>query len=303
MRFKTYICIIVKQIQLYKFHKRKYGAELLIDVLDLDYIKAGIRRAPVHRETFYCIILITDGQEEVSVNGHKRSVQAGDVICSRPGEVWSWQPDPELEGLVLIFEELFLLSFFNDSLFLDRFAYLQPNRRSPFLQTDAALQERLHHLFSLMKAEIDDNQNKDQHILRAMLYETLMLLNRAESYDESGQPMNEIPVNRYVAGFVRAVATEYTERHDVEYYAAKLCITPNYLNKLVRQSLGTTAKLYIHKKLFDEVERLLVYTTLTVTEIAERLHFDSPSYFVRFFRKQTGITPLKYREKKNSPQK
>ncbi|WP_293669881.1 AraC family transcriptional regulator [uncultured Parabacteroides sp.] len=293
----------MKQIQLYKFHKRKYGAELLIDVLDLDYIKAGIRRAPVHRETFYCIILITDGQEEVSVNGHKRSVQAGDVICSRPGEVWSWQPDPELEGLVLIFEEPFLLSFFNDSLFLDRFAYLQPNRRSPFLQTDAALQERLHHLFSLMKAEIDDNRNKDQHILRAMLYETLMLLNRAESYDESGQPMNEIPVNRYVAGFIRAVATEYTERHDVEYYAAKLCITPNYLNKLVRQSLGTTAKLYIHKKLFDEVERLLVYTTLTVTEIAERLHFDSTSYFVRFFRKQTGITPLKYRQKRNSPQK
>lgn len=303
MRFKTYICIIMKQIQLYKFHKRKYGAELLIDVLDLDYIKAGIRRAPVHRETFYCIILITDGQEEVSVNGHKRSVQAGDVICSRPGEVWSWQPVPELEGLVLIFEEPFLLSFFNDPLFLDRFAYLQPNRRSPFLQTDAALQERLHHLFSLMKAEIDDNQNKDQHILRAMLYETLMLLNRAESSDESGQPMNEIPVNRYVAGFIRAVATEYTERHDVEYYAAKLCITPNYLNKLVRQSLGTTAKLYIHKKLFDEVERLLVYTTLTVTEIAERLHFDSTSYFVRFFRKQTGITPLKYREKRNSPQK
>lgn len=293
----------MKQIQLYKFHKRKYGAELLIDVLDLDYIKAGIRRAPVHRETFYCIILITDGEEEVSVNGHKRSVQAGDVICSRPGEVWSWQPDPALEGLVLIFEEPFLLSFFNDSLFLDRFAYLQPNRRSPFLQTDAALQERLHHLFSLMKAEIDDNRNKDQHILRAMLYETLMLLNRAESYDESGQPMNEIPVNRYVAGFIRTVATEYTERHDVEYYAAKLCITPNYLNKLVRQSLGTTAKLYIHKKLFDEVERLLVYTTLTVTEIAERLHFDSTSYFVRFFRKQTGITPLKYREKRNSPQK
>lgn len=293
----------MKQIQLYKFHKRKYGAELLIDVLDLDYIKAGIRRAPVHRETFYCIILVTDGHEEVAVNGHKRSVQAGDVICSRPGEVWSWQPDPKLEGLVLIFEEPFLLSFFNDSRFLDRFAYLQPDRTSPFLHPDEALQERLRHLFSLMKAEIDDSRNKDQHILRAMLYETLMLLNRAESTDDGGQPMNKVPVSRYVDGFIRAVEAEYTQRHDVEYYADKLCITPNYLNKVVRQSLGMTAKLYIHKKLFEEAERLLVYTTLTVTEIAERLHFDSPSYFVRFFRKQTGITPLKYREKRNSPQK
>lgn len=293
----------MKQIPLYKFYKHKYGTELLIDVLDLDYIKAGIRRAPVHRETFYCIILITDGHEEVAVNGHKRSVQAGDVICSRPGEVWSWQPDPKLEGLVLIFEEPFLLSFFNDPHFLDRFAYLQADRTSPFLQPDTALQERLHHLLSLMKAEIDDNRNKDQHILRAMLYEALMLFNRAESTDDSGQQMNDVSISRYVDGFVRAVEAEYMERHDVEYYADKLCITSNYLNKVVRLSLGTTAKLYIHKKLFEEAERLLVYTTLTVTEIAERLHFDSPSYFVRFFRKQTGITPLKYREKRNSPQK
>lgn len=293
----------MKQIQLYRFHKSKYGAELLIDVLDLDYIKVGIRRAPVHRETFYCIILITDGCEEVAVNGHKRVVQTGDVICSRPGEVWSWQPDPKLEGLVLIFEESFLLPFFNDSRFLDRFAYLQSHRTSPFLQPDTALHERLRHLFSLMKAEIDDNRNKDQHILRAMLYETLMLLNRVESVDNSGQPMNEVSANRYVDGFIRAVEAEYTQRHDVEYYADKLCITPNYLNKVVRLSLGTTAKLYIHKKLFEEAGRLLIYTTLSVTEIAECLHFDSSSYFVRFFRKQTGITPLKYREKRNSPQK
>ena len=285
----------MKQIPLYKFYKRKYGIELLIDVLDLDYIKAGIRRAPVHRETFYCIILITGGTEELSVNGHKRAMQAGDVVCSRPGEVWQWQPGTQLAGLVLIFEEPFLLSFFNDAHFLDRFAYLRPDRTSPFLQPDAALQERLRHLLSLMKTEIDDGRNKDQHILRAMLYETLMLLNRAESVDDGERSMNEVSVSRYVGDFVRMVDAEYMERHEVEYYADKLCITSNYLNKIVRQALGTTAKIHIQRKLLEEARRLLVYTTLTVTEIAERLHFDSASYFVRFFKKQTGETPLQYR--------
>ena len=293
----------MKQIPLYKFHKHKYGLELLIDVLDLDYIKTGIRRNPVHRETFYCIILITDGCEEVTVNEHSRFVRAGDVICSRPGEVWSWQPDPQLEGLVLIFEEPFLLSFFNDPHFLERFAYLQPDRTSPFLLPDTTLQERLHHLLSLMKMEIDDSRNKDQHILRAMLYEMLMLLNRAESTDDCGQPMKEISVSRYVEQFIQAVNEQYILRHDVEYYADKLCITSNYLNKIVRQTLGTTAKLHIHKKVLEEAQRLLKYTTLTVTEIAERLHFDSSSYFTRFFKKQTGLTPLQYRENGKSPQK
>lgn len=293
----------MKQIPLYKFHKRKYGTELLIDVLDLDYIKTGIRRNPVHRETFYCIILITDGREEVTVNEHTRFVQAKDVICSRPGEIWHWQPDPKLEGLVLIFEEPFLLSFFNDPHFLDRFAYLQANRTSPFLHLNESLNERFRSLLMQMKTEIDDYTDKDQHILRAMLYEALVLLNRAEKVEDSGQPMNDISTSRYINGFIHAVEAEYMMRHEVEYYADKLCITPNYLNKIVRQSLGTTAKAYIHQKLFAEAKRLLSYTILSVNEIAEWLHFDSASHFVRFFRKHADMPPLQYRQSINSPQK
>lgn len=292
----------MKQIPLYKFHKRKYGHELSIDVLDLDYIKPGIRKAPVHRESFYCIILITEGCEEVAVNGDKRTVHSGDVVCSRPGEVWSWQPDPTLEGLVLIFEGDFLLSFFNDPHFLDRFAYLQADRESPFLQPDAELRLRLETLLQSMKTEIDDRTEKDPHMLRAMLYETLVLLGRAAGTPVQRRPMNDVSVSRYVDGFIRAVAAEYMMRHEVEYYADKLCITPNYLNKIVRQTLGTTAKAYIHSRLFGEAERLLSYTTLSVAEIADRLRFDSPSHFVRFFKKQAGATPLQYRRNTKSPQ-
>lgn len=293
----------MKQIPLYKFHKRKYGHELLIDVLDLDYIKPGIRKAPVHRESFYCIILITESCEEVAVNGNKRTVRSGDVVCSRPGEVWSWQPDPKLEGLVLIFEEPFLLSFFNDPYFLDRFAYLQANRTSPFLHLGESLNDRFRSLLMQMKTEIDDSAEKDQHILRAMLYEALMLLNRAERVSDNGQPMNDVSVSRYVNGFIRTVNADYAEQHDVEYYADQLCITPNYLNKIVRQTLGTTVKAYIHGRLFGEAERLLSYTTLGVAEIAYRLRFNSPSHFVRFFRKHADMTPLRYRQSINSPQK
>lgn len=294
----------MKRIPLYKFYKRKYGQELLIDVLDLDYVKKGIRLNPIHIETFYCIIFITEASEEVSVNEHHRMVGPGEVICSRPGEIWKWQPEPQLEGIVLIFEEQFLLSFFKDSMFLDRFAYLRADRPSPFLLLDKALQERLHHLLLLMKEEIDSRTEKDQHILRAMLYETLMLLNRADIPNTDGaQPMNKVSISRYVDKFTSLVASEYVAHHDVEYYADILCITPNYLNKVVRQTLGTTAKLYIHKLLFEEARRRLAYTSATINEIACNLHFDSASYFIRFFRKHAGMTPLQYREKHKSPQK
>lgn len=291
----------MKSIPLYKFYKRKYGAELLVDVLDLDYIKTGIRKTPIHRETFYCIIFITANCEKVAVNGHERQVQEGDVICSRPGEVWSWMPDPQLKGYVLIFEEQFLLSFFNDPKFLDRFAYLRADRTSPFLRPDNELFRRILHLYEEMKAEIDDDRpDKDQHILRAMLYETLMLLNRVENTTLQSIPMNDVTVSRYADTFVELANKEFTIQHDVEYYADKLCITPNYLNKIIRQHLGTTTKQYLTDKIIGEAEQLLTYTSLTVAEIAERLNFETASYFVRFFRKATGETPSRFRKNTDS---
>lgn len=287
----------MKSIPIYKFYKRKYGAELLVDVLDLDYIKPGIRKTPVHRYTFYCIIAVTGGHEKVAVNGHEREAQAGDIICSRPGEVWSWTPEPRLEGYVLIFEEQFLLSFFNDPKFLHRFYYLQADRTSPFLRPDEELFQRILHLYKEMKAEIDDEcSDKDQHILRAMLYETLMLLSRVEKTPVQSISLIDVSTSRYADAFVKLAEQEFALQHDVKYYADKLCITPNYLNKIVRQYFGMTTKQYLTDKIRGEAERLLTYTSLTINEIAERLNFETASYFVRFFRKATGKTPSRFRE-------
>lgn len=288
--------IRMKEIPLYKFYKRKYGKELLIDVLDLDYIKDGIKRTPIHRESFYQIVLFTQGHEEVAIDGCRRMIHPGEVACSRPGEVWTWNADTRLEGYVIIFEEQFLLSFFNDPHFLEHFPYLQTHRPSPFLYPDALLQERLLHLLQLMKAEIDDTESKDQHILRAMLYEALMLLNRAEMTADDASPSVEVSSNRYIDRFMHLSDISYREHRDVEYYADQLCITSNYLNRLISQHFGTTTKQYLNDKAIAEAKRLLEYTSLTISEITDRLHFDSPSYFVRFFRKATGMTPTTYRK-------
>lgn len=287
----------MKTIPVYKFYRHKYGKELLVDVLSLDYIKEGIRRTPVHRESFYQIVLFTQGHEEVAIDGCRRTVNPGEVACSRPGQVWTWNAGTRLEGYVLIFEEQFLLSFFNDPHFLEHFPYLQVSRSSPFLYPDAQLQERLLHLFQLMKAEIDDAENKDQHILRAMLYEALMLLNRAEIATNDASLSMEVSPSRYIDRFTHLADISYMEHRDVEYYADRLCITSNYLNRLISQHFGVTTKQYLNNKTVAEAKRLLEYTSLTVSEITDRLHFDSPSYFVRFFRKAAGLTPTEYRKK------
>ncbi len=292
----------MKRIPTYKFYKHKYGDELLVDVISYDRMIPDIRRTPVFCETFYSLSLVLEGDEEVTVNGRSTKAERGLIICSIPGEIWSFQQEPKLKALNLIFEKEFLLSFFNDPHFLDRFTYLQADRTTPFLKPDKTAFERILGLYQDMQQEITDHENKDQHILRAMLYETMMLLQRLpavepEKTEAIQRSLADVPVSRYVDDFVALVQDHFREEHGTEFYADRLCITPNYLNKIVRQSLGKSAKTYILDQILDEACRLLKYTTLSISDISAELHFDTATYFVRLFRKYKGRTPLEYRQK------
>jgi len=298
----------MKRIPVYKFYKHKYGDELLVDVIDFEPMLTDIRRTPVFSMTFYNIMLVLEGSDVVAVNGRSRQIERGLIICSIPGEVWEFPADPQLKVLNLIFEKEFLLSFFNDPHFLDHFGYLQADRTTPFLKPDESTFERILSLFQEMKGEITRHAEKDQHILRAMLYGTMMLLQRvpmveAEATETIGRTLTDVPVSRYVDDFVQLVSDHFREEHGTEFYADRLCITPNYLNKIVRQTLGKSAKTYILDQILAEACRLLRYTTLSINDIATQLHFDTATYFVRIFGKHIGQTPLAYREKTQSPEK
>lgn len=124
-----------------------------------------------------------------------------------------------------------------------------------------------------------------------------MLLNRSFTTAViNTSPSKHMAVDRYVHSFVQMVNEGYTFQRNVQEYAERLFITTNYLNKIVRQTLGVSSKQYIQNKVIQESKRLLTYTTLSIAEIASKLHFETASYFIRFFRKHTGCTPRDYRE-------
>ena len=97
-------------------------------------------------------------------------------------------------------------------------------------------------------------------------------------------------------GAVDTVGEHFREQHSVQFYADKLCITPNYLNEILSSAININAKQYILNKVTDEAQRLLTYTDLPISEIASELHFSTVSYFVRSFRQCIGYTPLAYRK-------
>lgn len=286
----------MKSVRTYKFYKTKYGEELLVDVVSLDSIRKYVDQYPVHSLSYFDITFITGGSGRFSLDNRSYELVEGDVLFSKPGEIRSWDTMPIPHGYALIFEEEFLLSFFNDPSFLQNLSYFRRERPSAHLNI-GCMQARIDSLLQSIRDEINNEQSKDKHILRALLYEMLMLLNRA--YTTGQTPLPSPVHNRYIDDFLLLADRHFKTRHDTTYYAGQLCITPNYLNEIVRNSIGMTPKRYLQNKIIQEAKRLLSYTTLSVAEITDELNFESPSYLIRLFRQETGLTPLQYRRQTN----
>lgn len=282
-------------IRPYKFYKNKYGSELLIDIVELKNIKKYLCANTVHTLTYYDITFITEGKGDFNIDNRHYEVAPHDIIFSRPGEIRTWDTEHIINGYALIFEEEFLSSFFKDSLFVQHLSFFHPAKISSKLRLPDELYTRMILLLQNIKKEIDACQPNEVHILRALLYETLMLLDRyyknTVSTENTYRTNSKIHFNK----FIKLVDENLKEQHSVRYYADRLCITANYLNEIISATIRISAKQYIRNKVMDEAKKLLAYTDMPISEIASALHFSTVSYFIRSFRQHTGKTPFIYR--------
>lgn len=283
-------------IRPYTFYKNKYGSELLIDVVELKNIRKFLHKNTVHTLTYYDITFITEGRGDFSIGNNQYEAILGDVFFSRPGDIRNWDIEHIENGYALIFEEEFLSSFFKDSLFVQHLSFFHSRKTTSKLHLPDELYTRMLQLLQNIKREIDTYQPNEVHILRALLYETLMLLERYYKSifpEENGQRTS---CNAHFNKFIGLVEEYLKEQHSVQFYADSLCITPNYLNEIVNSVLHINAKQYIRNKVMDEAKNLLSYTDMSISDIAFELHFSTVSYFIRSFRQHTGKTPFVYRQ-------
>ena len=81
----------------------------------------------------------------------------------------------------------------------------------------------------------------------------------------------------------------------VAYFADKCCLSTGYFGALVKTETGRTAKDLINDRIMSKAKELLSSDTLSVTQISQRLGFEYPQHFVRFFKALTGKTPTQWR--------
>lgn len=96
--------------------------------------------------------------------------------------------------------------------------------------------------------------------------------------------------------FIRLLSQHAPMHHTLDFYASHLCVTPRYMSTIVSNASGKTAKYWIDEAIVNAIKVQLRYTDKQVSEIAYDMNFPNPSFFCKYFKRLTGMTPIDYRD-------
>ena len=273
------------------FDRRKYGRDLLIDVAWVHELRGFIIDAP-HALGFFDIILVTRGEGWFWLDSHRQALRPGTVFFTTPGQVRRWET-AQLDGVCLFFEDLFIKEFLQDDAFLHRLPYFHAEPSRAVLTLTSAAARGLRARLAAMQRELAHYRRDSVDLLRAQLHETLIVL--ARHYAAAHRVASQRPTHRVVSRFMELVERDASRHHRIADYAAELAVTPGHLSVLCTQFAGQGAKRLLHNTLVSRARRMLLYTDESAARIAASLGFEDPSYFSRFFRRETGQTPTAFR--------
>ncbi|WP_257670063.1 helix-turn-helix domain-containing protein [Parapedobacter tibetensis] len=98
--------------------------------------------------------------------------------------------------------------------------------------------------------------------------------------------------------FYRMAKKNFKQYRKISFYAGRLFVTPKYLSEIVKEYSGNTAGQLIDSFVIREARSLLAMPDLTISQVADILHFSDSSFFGKYFKRHTGVSPKGYREQK-----
>lgn len=241
-------------------------------------------------------ILCEEGSMSVSVNLIRYEMKADTILTIAPHHIVQLhEASPDFKGYTLIFTPAFASDI---NLLRSHLPFLAEMRRNPLLKLEKHEYEVLQQYCEFFH-KIEGNPLTDSSpeirkgLLTSVLY-TLGALYRKQ--------LPEVPSEKQSRGnlifnnFLKLLVEHYTEERGVAFYAGKLCITPKYLGTVCREVSGKLATDIIASAVILDAKTQLHNSALTVQEISNRLNFPNASFFGRYFKRHTGLSPMQYRE-------
>ncbi len=262
----------------------------------LDDLGGLLEKFPVleipHKQDFYALIIVDDAEGEIIIDNHKIRLDSAKAIIIKPRCINTIDINQKAKGKIICFTEDFFSLRYNNNI-LYQFSFLQMEAK-PYIRVAREQKVKWDFLVMMLSEEFTLKKWETKKVLRSYLNIILFELERL--YNPAGYVKSKSLKQEKIYEFEQLIDKHFRTNKLPSAYAKILHLSPNYLNKISKEETGQTAGDLIRKRIVIEAQRLLHYTNFTVNEIAGLLGFESNSYFVTFFKKQTKITPDQFRK-------
>lgn len=252
--------------------------------LKVAVFREHIRKTFPHKHNSYFeIIYLTKGNGTHTIDTKEYEIKPPIIFTVRKEQVHFWDITTQPEGFVLIIKKSYIDNCLDKE--IKRLISELSAHTCLFPKSNEAVA-----IFSLLLNEYQNKKPLNRAIIDGLLKASLakLLESATPSVPKSGN-------SSIFQQFMELLSKEDELTNKVNHYANRLNTTPQNLNAICRKEIGQSCTEILSEHIIQEAKRLLIYTDVSISEIAHKLDFKDNSHFSKYFKKFVDISPIGFR--------
>lgn len=241
-------------------------------------------------ERFILIIQGHRGKAKIRVNQQSMSINGNTLLILLPDFHVEIESDQGFTAEYIYYT----FDFMADFPFALHSKSVEKIGQHPSLELSRSEQREVQRLIQLLKRQYARLAHPSRvEIVKASLY--LVIAEIGMLYMQRVGELHTSHTEMLIDQFFQLVHRHAQTEHKAAFYADRLCLTVRYLSKLLKLKTGKTLNTWVSDLTIQSAKKMLKSTDLTIAQIADDMHFPNPSFFAKYFKRQTGMTPIEFR--------
>ena len=284
-----------KTLPVYKIQhfKEAFGEKDVYANHFIPHIKHHHIVSSAHKHDFFLIVLFTKGSGTHEIDFTTYEIKPGTVFLLAPGQMHHWVLSKDIDGYVFFHTRDFYDKGYTTASVLD-YPFFSSMHNPPVI----SLKNKSVKLIAPVFKEIV-NEYQQAHILKFEKLHTLITcvyIELTRHYKKIAQIENETYLLK-LRKLESYIDTHFKSKKYPHEYAGLMNLSEKHLNRISKECLNKTTSELIAERIVLEAKRMLIHSKHSVSEVAAELGYADNSYFSRFFKKNSGQTPVEFLNK------